>query len=51
MKTSSWVKTPSKIRKFGGAVFCNRLYDTVFLFHNSAESYYSSRDFRGSLRV
>lgn len=50
-KTSSWVKTPSKIRKLGGAIFCDRRYDTVFTFHNSAESYYSSRGFRGSLRV
>lgn len=50
-KTSSWVKTPSRIRKFGGAIFCDRRYDTIFVYHNSAESYYSSRGFRGSLRV
>src|SRR5688500_12824858 len=50
-KTSSWVKTPSDIRKFGGAVFCDRRYDHVFLYHNGAESYYASRGFRGSLRV
>jgi hypothetical protein len=51
LKTSSWVKTPSSIRKLGGAVFCDRRYDTVFMYHNGAESYYSSRGFRGSLRV
>ncbi|WML28649.1 DUF4256 domain-containing protein [Neobacillus sp. OS1-32] len=51
MKTSSWVKTPDKIRKLGGAVFCDRRYDTVFLYHNGAESYYAARGFRGSLRV
>ncbi|MCL2687914.1 MAG: DUF4256 domain-containing protein [Methanobrevibacter sp.] len=51
MKTSSWVKTPLKIRKLGGAIFCDCRYDTVFTFHNGAESYYSSRGFRGSLRV
>jgi len=50
-KTSSWVKTPSHIRKLGGAVFCDRRYDTVFLYHNGAESYYAARAFRGSLRV
>lgn len=50
-KTSSWVKTPSTIRKLGGAVFCDRRYDTVFLYHNGAESYYAARGFRGSLRV
>jgi hypothetical protein len=50
-KTSSWVKTPSDIRKLGGAVFCDRRYDTVFLYHNGAESYYAARGFRGSLRV
>jgi hypothetical protein len=50
-KTSSWVKTPPKIRKLGGAVFCDRRYDTVFLYHNGAESYYGGRGFRGSLRV
>ena len=50
-KTSSWVKTPSDIRKLGGAVFCDRRYDTVFLYHNGAESYYAARAFRGSLKV
>jgi hypothetical protein len=50
-KTSSWVKTPAHIRKLGGAVFCDRRYDTVFLYHNGAESYYAARGFRGSLRV
>jgi hypothetical protein len=50
-KTSSWVRTPSEIRKLGGAVFCDRRYDTVFLYHNGAESYYAARGFRGSLRV
>jgi len=50
-KTSSWVKTPPGIRKLGGAVFCDRRYDTVFLYHNGAESYYAARGFRGALRV
>jgi hypothetical protein len=50
-KTSSWVKTPSEIRKLGGALFCDRRYDTVFLYHNGAESYYAARGFRGSVRV
>ena len=50
-KTSSWIKTPSPIRKLGGAVFCDRRYDTVFLYHNGAESYYAARGFRASLRV
>src|SRR6478752_7922900 len=50
-KTSSWVKTPSAIRKLGGAIFCDRRYDTVFLYHNGAESYYAARGFRGSLKV
>jgi len=50
-KTSSWVKTPSAIRKLGGALFCDRRYDTVFLYHNGAESYYAARAFRASLRV
>ena len=51
MKTSSWIQTPEAIRKLGGAVFCDRRYDTVFLYHNGAESYYAARGFRGSLRV
>ena len=50
-KTSSWVKTPADIRKLGGAIFCDRRYNTVFLYHNGAESYYAARGFRGSLRV
>jgi hypothetical protein len=50
-KTSSWVKTPADIRKLGGALFCDRRYDTVFVYHNGAESYYAARGFRGSLRV
>jgi Protein of unknown function (DUF4256) len=50
-KTSSWVKTPAEIRKLGGALFCDRRYDHVFVYHNGAESYYGVRGFRGSLRV
>jgi len=50
-KTSSWVKTPADIRKLGGALFCDRRYGTVFVYHNGAESYYAARGFRGSLRV
>jgi hypothetical protein len=50
-KTSSWVKTPPDIRKLGGALFCDRRYDHVFLYHNGASSYYAVRAFRGSLRV
>lgn len=50
-KTSSWVKTPQHIRKLGGAIFCDRRYDTIFLYHNGAESYYASRGFRGLLRI
>jgi hypothetical protein len=50
-KTSSWVKTPSNVRKLGGALFCDRRFDTVFVYHNGAESYYAARAFRGSLRV
>jgi hypothetical protein len=51
LKTSSWVKTPNEIRKLGGALFCDRRYDTVFLYHNGADSYYAARGFRGSLKV
>ena len=51
LKSSSWVKTPDSIRKLGGAIFCDRRYDTVFMYHNGAESYYAARGFRGSLRV
>lgn len=50
-KTSSWVRTPPEIRKLGGALFCDRRYDTVFLYHNGAESCFAGRAFRGSLRV
>ncbi|PYR97005.1 MAG: DUF4256 domain-containing protein [Acidobacteria bacterium] len=50
-KTSSWVKTPPEIRKLEGALFCDRRFDHVFLYHNGAESYYAARAFRGSLRV
>lgn len=50
-KTSSWISTPPRIRKLGGALFCDRRYDTVFVYHNGAESYYAARGFRGSLRV
>ncbi|WP_029293365.1 DUF4256 domain-containing protein [Chryseobacterium hispalense] len=51
LKTSSWIKTPEKIRQMGGAVFCDRRYDTVFLYHNGAESYYAARGFRGCLTI
>lgn len=51
LKTSSWVSTPEPIRKLGGAIFCDRRYDTVFMYHNGAESYYAARGFRGSLKV
>ena len=51
LKTSSWVKTPDAIRKLGGALFCDRRYNTVFLYHNGADSYYAARGFRGSLMV
>lgn len=50
-KTSSWVKTPDNIRKLGGAIFCDRRYNTVFTYHNGAESYYAARGFRGSIRI
>ena len=50
-KTSSWVKTPPEIRKLGGALFCDRRYNTVFLYHNGADSYYAARGFRGSLKI
>ncbi|MDU0329890.1 MULTISPECIES: DUF4256 domain-containing protein [Paenibacillus] len=51
LKTSSWVQTPASIRKLGGALFCDRRYDTVFVYHNGAESYYGARGFRGMLKV
>lgn len=51
LKTSSWVQTPDDIRKLGGAVFCDKRYNTVFYYHNGAESYYAARGFRGSVRV
>jgi len=51
LKTSSWVLTPADIRKLGGALFCDRRYNQVFLYHNGAESYYAARAFRGSLKV
>jgi len=51
LKTSSWVQTPANIRKLGGALFCDYRYDTVFVYHNGADSYYAARGFRGSLRV
>jgi hypothetical protein len=50
-KTSSWIMTPHDIRKLGGALFCDRRFETVFVYHNGAESYYAARGFRGSLRV
>lgn len=50
-KTSSWIQTPSRIRKLGGALFCDFRYDTVFVYHNGAPSYYAARGFRGALRV
>jgi hypothetical protein len=50
-KTSSWVKTPSAIRKLGGALFCDRRFNTIFVYHNGAESYYAARGFRGLLRA
>jgi len=51
LKTSSWIQTPPEIRELGGAVFCDRRYNTVFLYHNGAESYYAARGFRGSIKV
>jgi hypothetical protein len=51
LKTSSWVKTPNEIRKLGGAIFCDRRYDTIFMYHNGADSYYAARGFRGYLTV
>jgi hypothetical protein len=51
LKTSSWIATPAEIRKLGGALFCDRRYNTVFTYHNGAESYYAARGFRGSLKV
>jgi hypothetical protein len=49
--TSSWIKTPAGIRKLGGALFCDRRYDAVFVYHNGADSYYAARGFRGSVKV
>ncbi len=51
LKTSSWVQTPTNIRKLGGALFCDRRYDHVFVYHNGADSYYAARGFRGSLTI
>ncbi|HMQ78753.1 MAG TPA: DUF4256 domain-containing protein [Ignavibacteria bacterium] len=51
LKTSSWIQTPVEIRKLGGAVFCDRRYNTVFVYHNGAESYYAARGFRGLLKI
>ena len=51
LKTSSWIATPAKIRKLGGALYGDRRYDTVFVYHNGAQSYYAARAFRGSLKV
>jgi|ERR1041384_965572 len=51
LKTSSWIQTPADIRKLGGALFCDRRYNTVFVYHNGADSYYAARGFRGSVRV
>lgn len=51
LKTSSWVQTPPAVRELGGALFCDRRYDTVFVYHNGADSYYTSRGFRGLLKV
>jgi hypothetical protein len=49
--TSSWIRTPAKIRKLGGALFCDRRYDTVFVYHNGADSYYAARGFRCALEI
>jgi len=51
LKTSSWIKTPEKIRKLGGALFCDKRFDTVFTYHNGAESYYAARGFRGLIKL
>lgn len=51
LKSSSWIQTPESIRELGGALFCDRRYDTVFTYHNGAESYYAARGFRGSLSI
>ena len=51
LKTSSWVNTPESIRKLGGAIFCDRRYDSVFTYHNGADSYYAARGFRGILKI
>ena len=51
LKTSSWIKTPESIRELGGALFCDRRYNTVFTYHNGADSYYAARGFRGMLKV
>ncbi len=51
LKTSSWISTPERIRKLGGALFCDRRFDTVFVYHNGAESYYAARGFRAIVRV
>jgi len=50
-KTSSWIETPSEVRKLGGALFCDYRYETIFIYHNGADSYYAARGFRGALRV
>lgn len=50
-KTSTWINTPANIRKLGGAIFCDRRYNTVFTYHNGAESYYAGRGFRGKMKI